>query len=305
MSILVAGGGGFIGTHLVRTLVENGEKVIVFDANPNPEAFRDLAGRVEIVRGDATQLGDILQAVKQYGVRDVYHLIALLGDVSQQKPLWALRVNVETLVNILEVARLEGLGKIIFASSSAVYGVAEPCPVGEEAPTNPASVYGATKVMGEFFGMHYHRLFNVDFRALRFTTLYGLGKSAGSTGICSLLIEKPAKGEPIQGDAADAVTDWLYIKDCLNSFILARKIEAPQYRIYNIGAGSYSVRQVAEVVKKFIPGARIQLEAKRTFPWPPSYQWERAKKELGYEPRYDIEAGVRDFIEEVKKKKER
>jgi UDP-glucose 4-epimerase len=175
--------------------------------------------------------------------------------------------------------------------------------VGEEAPTNPASVYGATKVMGEFFGMHYHRLFNVDFRALRFTTLYGLGKSAGSTGICSLLIEKPAKGEPIQGDAADAVTDWLYIKDCLNSFILARKIEAPQYRIYNIGAGSYSVRQVAEVVKKFIPGARIQLEAKRTFPWPPSYKWERAKKELGYEPRYDIEAGVRDFIAEAQKKK--
>ncbi len=305
MSILVAGGGGLIGTHLVRTLVENGEKVIVFDANPNPEAFRDLVGRVEIVRGDATQLGDILQAVKQYGVRDIYHLIALLGDVSQQKPLWALKVNVETLVNILEVARLEGLGKIIFASSSAVYGVAEPCPVGEEAPTNPASVYGATKVTGEFFGMHYHRLFNVDFRALRFTTLYGLGKSAGSTGICSLLIEKPAKGEPIQGDAADAVTDWLYIKDCLNSFILARKIEAPQYRIYNIGAGSYSVRQVAEVVKKFIPGARIQLEAKRTFPWPPSYKWERAKKELGYQPRYDIEAGVRDFIEEVKKKKER
>jgi len=300
MSVLVAGGSGFIGSHLVRKLVEIGEKVIVFDAYPNPEALRDLEGQVEIVRGDATQLSDVLQAIQKYEVRDVYHLIALLADVCQQKPHFALKINVETLVHFLEAARLMKLGKIIFASSVAVYAVNEPAPVGEEAPTNPISVYGATKVMGEFFGMHYHRLFNVDFRALRFTTLYGPGKSAGSTGICSLLIERAAEEKPVKADAADAVTDWLYIKDALNGFILARKIESPRHRIYNIGGGSHSLRQVAGVVKKLIPKAQIELEAKRTFPWPPSYKWERAQEELGYQPRYDIEKGVKDFIGEVK-----
>jgi UDP-glucose 4-epimerase len=303
MSVLIAGGGGFIGSHLARRLAELGEKVVILDPSPNPQLLRNRDYPIELVRGDATQIGDILQAVKQHAVQDVYHLIALLGDVSQEKPLWALKINVETLVNVLEVARLMGLGKVIFASSVAVYGIHEPAPVGEDAPLNPASVYGATKVMGEFYGLHYYRQFKVDFRALRFTTLYGPGKSAGATGICSLLIEKPARGEPIQGDAADAVTDWLYIKDAIESLILARTIDQPRSRVYNIGAGSYSLRQVAAVVKRFLPQARIDLEAKRTFPWPPSYKWERARSELGYQPRYDIEAGVKDFIAEVQKNK--
>lgn len=304
MSVLVAGGSGFIGSHLVRKLIEMGERVIVFDASPNPEPLRDLEGRIEIVRGDATQLSDVLQAIQKYEVRDVYHLIALLADVCQQKPLFALKVNVETLVHFLEAARLMPLGKIIFASSAAVYAVNEPAPVGEESPPNPISVYGATKVMGEFFGLHYQRLFNVDFRALRLTTLYGLGKFAGSTGICSLLIERAAEEKPVKADAADAVTDWLYIKDAINAFILARKVESPRHRIYNIGGGSHSLRQVAAVVKKLIPTAQIELEAKRTFPWPPSYKWERAKEELGYRPLFDIEEGVKDFIQEVTRRKQ-
>jgi len=303
MSVMVAGGNGFIGSHLVRKLVELGEKVVVLDAYPAAEAFGDLRGQVEIVRGDATQLNEILLAVNQYGVRDVYHVIGLLADVCQAKPLLALRVNVETLVNFLEAARLMNLGKIIFASSVAVYGMTEPAPVAEEAPTNPASVYGATKVMGEFYGLHYQKTFGVDFRGLRLTTLYGLGKSGGSTGICSLMIEQAARGEPVAADAAEAVTDWLYIKDALNGFLLARKIESPKNRIFNIGGGSYSLRQVAAVVKKFIPSARIELEAKKTFPWPPSYKRERAQKELGYTPTYDIEKGVQDFILEARRKK--
>jgi threonine 3-dehydrogenase len=258
---------------------------------------------VEIVRGDATQLNEILLTIKQYGVRDVYHVIGLLADVCQAKPLLALRVNVETLINFLEAARIMNLGKIIFASSSAVYGMTESPPVREEASTNPASVYGATKVMGEFYGLHYQKAFGIDFRALRLTTLYGLGKSGGSTGICSLMIEKTARGEPVMVDAAEAVTDWLYIKDALNSFLLARKIESPKNRIFNIGGGSYSLRQVAAVVRKFIPTAQIDLEAKRSFPWPPSYKWERAQKELAYTPTYDIEKGVQDFIMEARRKK--
>jgi nucleoside-diphosphate-sugar epimerase len=301
MAVMVAGGSGFIGSHLVKHLAGLGEKVIVFDAQPTPFLRAETGGRVEVVRGDATQIVDILHAVQQFKVRDLYHLIALLGDVSQQNPLLALKVNVETTLNLLEAARLFHLGKFVFASSVAVYSPAEPAPVGEEAPTNPGSVYGATKVLSEFYGLHYQRNFGVDFRALRFTTLYGPGKFAGSTGICSFMIEKAARGEEVTGDVRDAVTDWLYIKDAVNSLILAREAPNPKRRIYNIGGGSFSVGQVAQIVKKFIPGARIHLEAKRQFPWPPSYKWEPAREELGYEPRFPIEEGVRDLIEQARK----
>jgi nucleoside-diphosphate-sugar epimerase len=101
--------------------------------------------------------------------------------------------------------------------------------------------------------MHYNKLFGVDFRALRFTTIYGLGKSGGSTGICSMLIEKSALGQPVEVDAADAVTDWLYIKDAVRSPILVREVDSPKERIYNIGAGTSCVREVAERVKQVTP----------------------------------------------------
>jgi nucleoside-diphosphate-sugar epimerase len=192
------------------------------------------------------------------------------------------------------------LRRIVFASSVAVYDQSAALPVTESSPLRPASVYGETKVASEFYGMHYHRLFGVDFRALRFTTIYGPGKSGGSTGICSLLIERSALGQAVDVDAADAVTDWLYIKDAVRSLLLAREADAPRQRIYNIGAGSHSVRDVANRVNKAIPGASIRLKSERTFPWPPSYDVSRAREELGYTPSFGIEEGIRDFIDEIK-----
>jgi nucleoside-diphosphate-sugar epimerase len=301
MSTLVAGGSGFIGFHLVKRLAELGERVIIFDSQPPPPLPQDRSAGVTWVKGDATQMVDILHALRDHEVRDVYHLVALLANVCQEKPHLALKINVESLVNFLEAARILNLGRVIFASSVAVYSPHDPAPVGEEASTNPASVYGATKVLGEFYGLHYHRSWGVDFRALRFTTLYGLGKTGGSTGICSLMIEKAARGEPVSGDVREAVTDWLYVKDAVKSLLLAREIKNPKHRVYNVGGGSYSVGQVADLVRKYLPAAKIHLAAKRTFPWPPSYQWKRAEEELGYTPLFDIDKGVQDFISEAEK----
>ena len=148
-----------------------------------------------------------------------------------------------------------------------------------------------------------NNLFGVDFKALRFTMIYGLGKSLGSTAACSLLIEKAARDESVMVDFPDAVLDWVYIKDVVNSLILAREAADCRHRVYNIGGGSHSVRQVIEIVKKSIPDARIEIEAKRTFPWPPSYDYSRASDELGYKPLYTIEKGISDFISEVRKQK--
>ena len=103
-------------------------------------------------------------------------------------------------------------------------------------------------------------------------------------------------------DVADAVTDWLYIKDAVSSLLLAREIEHPKGRIYNIGGSSHRVREVVDVVRQFIPDAEIQLQAKRFFPWPPSYDFTKAREELGYSPVFNIEGGVKDFIEEARKK---
>jgi UDP-glucose 4-epimerase len=302
MSILVGGGSGFIGSHLVRKLIGMGERVVIFDQFPNIEAIDDIRDKVKVVRGDATNIVDILHAVEENDVRDIYDLVALLADVSQEKPLLALKVNVESTLNFLEAARILNLKRVVFASSVAVYDPKEKPPVAESALLRPASVYGATKVLSEFYGMHYFRAFGVDFRALRFTTIYGLGKSGGSTGPCSKMIENATLGLPTKTEVAEAVTDWLYIKDAVDSLLVAREIQHPKQRVYNIGGETHSVREVAEVVKRFIPNAEIQLEAKKIFPWPPSYDCSKARDELGYRSLFCIEEGVKDFINEAKNK---
>lgn len=305
MSILVAGGSGFIGSHLVRKLIGMGERVVIFDQFPNIEAIDDNRDKVKVVRGDATSIVDILHAIEENDVTDIYDLVGLLADVSQEKPLLALKVNVESTLNFLEASRILKLGKVIFTSSVAVYDPKEQPPVAEGAPLRPASVYGATKVLSEFYGMHYNKLFGVDFRALRFTTIYGLGKYGGATGACSVLIENSALGRPTKVDVADAITDWLYIKDAVNSLLLAQKVDNPKQRIYNIGGGTHAVHQVANIVRKFVPDANIELEAKKVFPWPSSYDCTKAQLELGYKPLFDIENGIKDFIDEARKKHKR
>jgi nucleoside-diphosphate-sugar epimerase len=303
MAVLVAGGSGFIGSHLVRELLKKGERVVILDLAPTTKLIEDITDQLKIVRGDATNLVDVLHAIKENDVHDVYHLIALLADVSQQKPFLAFKVNTKSTLNFLEAARILSLRRVIFASSVAVYDPKLTLPVSESSPLRPASVYGETKVSSEFYGMHYNKLFGVDFRALRFTTIYGLGKSGGSTGICSMLIEKSALGQPVEVDAADAVTDWLYIKDAVRSLMLVREVDSLKERIYNIGAGTYSVREVVETVKQVIPDARFQLKSEKIFPWPPSYDWSKARDELGYTPLFTIEEGIKDFVEEVKKRR--
>ena len=302
MSVLIAGGCGFIGSHLARKLVEKGEEVIVLHHTPDTGRINDIADRVTLVRGDATNMLDVLHAVRDNRVEVVYHLIALLADISEANPSLALKVNVESLLHFLEASRIINLKRIVFASSVAVYDPLAQAPVGESAPLRPGSVYGATKVLSEFYGMHYHRAFGVDFRALRFTTLYGLGKSGGSTGICSLMIEKSARGEAVRGNVADAVTDWLYIKDAVNSLILAGESDQPRERIYNIGGSSHSVMEVASIVGLLLPESDIRLEAGKTFPWPPAYDGAAAQRELGYTPAFTIQEGVKDFIQEAEKK---
>jgi UDP-glucose 4-epimerase len=303
MSVLVAGGCGFIGSHLVRKLVSAGEKVVAFDLRPNLTLLKDIADKLTIVQGDSTSATDIFQVIQEHKVRDVVHLVGLLADVSQVKPVLAQKVSVDSTLNFLEAARIFGLNRLVYASSSAVYDPKEPAPVSEAVSPHPPSVYGATKMMSEFYGMHYHKMFGVDFVALRFTTIYGLGKSGGSTGICSQMIEKAALGQAVVVDAADAVTDWLYIKDAVKAILLAKQVANPQQRIYNIGGATYSTRQVADVVRRMIPDAQIELQAKKTFPWPPSYDLSRAEAELKYKPSFDIEKGVADFIEDCRRMK--
>jgi len=303
MSVMVTGGCGFIGSHLVRELVEDGRDVVVFDSSPDIQLISDVSDRVKFVSGDVSDLRNLFDAVRQHGVEDVFHTAALLILDCEEKPLRALKVNVEGTVNVLEAARLMGLGRVVFTSSAAVFSPNLPLPVRDDTPTYPTTVYGATKLMGELYGMKYLRSYGVDFRALRFTWVYGPGRSRGASAFSSLIIEKPALGDPVKiPHNQETRGDWLYVKDAVKALILALEAESPQSRIYNISGGVYPLGYVAGVVKREIPNAIIEFNPEAPIR-KSSYDDMKARLELGWNPSYTIEEGIRAHIKELRRPK--
>ncbi len=302
MSIMITGGGGFIGSHLARRLVEDGEEVVVFDISPDTSLLTDILDRIHFVQGDVVDVIDIMNTVSKFDVMDIFHTAAMLILDCEAKPQRALRVNVEGTVNILEVARLMDLRRVVFISSAAVFSPDLPEPVGDDAPKYPTTVYGATKLASELYGLKYARAYGVDFRALRFTWVYGPGRTRGATAFASLMVERPARGETIKVQQnQESKGDWLYVKDAVKALMLAREVDKVECRIYNIAGGTHRIGQVANLVRKLLPDARIEFESNVPVV-SSSFDDAYAREELGWKPTYTIEKGVKDFIDEVRRK---
>lgn len=302
MSVLVTGGGGFIGSYLARELVRKGREVVAFDASPDTSLIKDVLGKVKFVQGDVSDLVDVVGTVRRENVQDVYHTGALLIEDCEAKPVRALKVNVEGTVNVLEAARLSDVKRVVFISTAGVFSPDLPTPIGDDAPKYPTTVYGATKVLCELYGLKYLRSYGVDFRALRFPIVYGAGRTRGGSAWGSRLIEEPALGRPAQIPyRPEGVSAWLYVKDAVRALILARDAADPKKRIYNIAGDSCSIAEVAETVKTFIPQADIRYGAQR-LESRASYDDSNARKELGWSQAYPLRKGVEDHINEARKR---
>src|SRR6266699_2193980 len=162
MAIMITGGTGFIGAHLARRLLQAGETVVLFDAQPDRQAIQDIAERVTVVRGDVTVLQDLLHAIKAHRVERVVHLAYIVGPENEQHPPRALHINCVGTNNVFEAARLEGLQRVVWASSVAVYGPRSyygKADLDEDDPPQPTRVYGACKLFNEHMAEDYFHAF--------------------------------------------------------------------------------------------------------------------------------------------------
>jgi UDP-glucose 4-epimerase len=300
MTVLVTGGTGFIGSYLLRRLAKNGERVIAYDLAPQTKTIRDILNMVTVVKGDIQDIRYLLQVLKEHDVDTIIHTAALLIAESQKNPSMAIRINMEGIINILEVARLTDSRKIVFTSSQAVYGVTEEIPIDENYPKNPNTVYGITKLASELFGLNYHENYGLDFVALRFPLVYGFGRVRGF-GIINELIEKPFVGLPAEiSHGGSQKYEPLYVKDAVNALYLAMHARNLKNRIFNIGSQEMLyLREIADIVKKFIPSAVFKIGSGYNIAYctrgPLSI--EKARRELGYKPQYKIDSGIQDYIE--------
>ena len=297
--VLVTGGGGFIGSNLVRGLLERGEQVRVLD-NFSTGNRGNLVGLddVEIVEGELRSYERVHNATR--GVELVFHLGALPSvPRSVQDPLTTSAVNVEGTLNVLLAARDEGIRRVVFASSSSVYGNSGELPRVETANPDPISPYGVAKLAAERYCVSFSRVYPLETIALRYFNVFGPNQDPRSqyAAVVPRFISEAAAGRPvpIYGDGSQS-RDFTYVANVVEATILAADAADGSGAIVNVATGrSVTVNELADAVGAVLARA-VEKEHHEARTGDVSHSWadvRAAEALLGWKPRVTLEEGLR------------
>ncbi|MDA9328747.1 SDR family NAD(P)-dependent oxidoreductase [Flavobacteriales bacterium] len=265
MKILVTGGAGFIGSHLVDELLGNGHEVVVLDnlANGKEQNLEEASrnSKFQFIKGDIVSMKDCLNAMK--GIEVVYHLACLGVRHSIHSPFENHQVNAEGSLNVLEAARKEGIDMFFYISTSEVYGKTNSFPIRETDITMPLTVYGSSKLAGENYAHSYRECYGLNTHVLRIFNNYGpRAHHEGDSGeIIPRSIVKIIYGEnPVIFGKGDVTRDFFFVKDTAK--VLSAFIETPPVeRLMNIGTGvEYTMIELLDALIKLMPTYNAKID---------------------------------------------
>ena len=292
MKVLVTGGSGFIGSHVVDKLRGRGVQVRVFDM-----VMPTFRSDIEFYHGSLLDLEALRMAMS--GVDAVYHLAAI-ADVKDvyEDPHYSESINVRGTINILEAARKSRLQRVIYGSTTWVYSEVTDNYVDEQTPLRaPSHLYTATKIASEYYCQSYSKLYGLPITILRYGIPYGPRARDGV--VVAIFVRKALKGEPltIAGDGSQ-FRKFVYVEDLGEGNVLALKPIA-QDKIYNLdGSEKVTIKHIAEAVQKLIGNVEIKYVSARPGDFSgKEVSSDLAKSELGWEPRVSFEEGLRRYIQ--------
>jgi threonine 3-dehydrogenase len=317
MGVLVTGGTGFIGAALVRLLLERDEKdVVAFHRNPAKRTLDDVADRVSLVQGDLGIFSHVLEVVNTYRPRVIYHLGAMLTIPSDADPPAAFQTNVAGTFHILEAARLFNVEQVLFASSIGSYGLDIQSEVIDDYTVQrPLSMYGVNKIFGENLGRYYTQRYGLDFRGLRYPGIIGPGfRTPSPAQYASSLIEESFKGRPFTLQMApDSTFPLLYVKDAALAMIKLAQAPVDDIKLANYLLNGVeplrTAQELVDMVKARLPDAQLNFEPDpgltQIYYGMRPFDDRGAREEWGWQPEYDYERLMDDFIAELRQHPER
>ncbi len=301
MKVLVTGGAGFVGSHLVDRLLGEGHKVLVLDnfSTGRPENLAHQQGNKDL---ELNQIDIIdFEKIKPYfeGVDRVFHLAAVADIVpSIVDPLPYYRANVLGTANVVEAARLSGVKKMIYAASSSCYGIPDTFPTPETAEIRPQYPYALTKYLGERTLLHWGKVYKLPVVALRLFNVYGpRSRTSGTYGaVFGVFLAQKIYNEPytIVGDGRQT-RDFTFVTDVVDALVMAAESDCKN-DFMNVGSGNtYSVNNVVALL-----GGDVVYIPKR--PGEPDSTFadiSKIRRRLGWSPKISLEQGVKILLENI------
>ncbi len=308
--MLVTGGAGFIGSHLVERLLADGARVRVLDnfssgTRANLPFAAKFRGQLEVVRGDIRTRAAVERAAR--GARVVYHQAAMRSvPRSVKDPLGANENNVTGTLNVLEAARRCRVPRVVYASSSSVYGARPELPKREEQPPAPISPYAVSKAAGEQYAAVWTRLYGVETVGLRYFNVFGPRQDPKSeyAAVIPRFILWGLKAKPLEvhGDGTQS-RDFTYIDNVVEANLLAARAPEAGGEVFNVGCGDRV--SLLEIVAKLETILGRRLERRHTPPRAGDVPHTladvgKAKRLLGYTPLVGFDEGFRRTVEYFK-----
>jgi nucleoside-diphosphate-sugar epimerase len=308
--ILITGGLGQVGSELYQALcTQYGEDNILLTDVRKPE--NHTVALFETL--DATDAPRLAELVSKHKITQIYHLAAILSARGEQDPLWAWKINVDSTLNVFEVAREKQLHKVYVPSSIAAFGPDTPKQNTPQACVmNPSTVYGISKQACERWGEYYFKRYGLDIRSLRYPGLisYKTLPGGGTTDYAVDIFYKALQ----QGSyecflSPDTYLPMMYMPDAIRATVAL--MEAPSDNIrtrdsYNLTALSFSPAELAKAIQQHLPDFTISYKPdfrqQIADSWPASIDDSVAQAEWGWQPQYDLEAMVAEMLEHIRTK---
>jgi UDP-glucose 4-epimerase len=313
---LIAGGQGVVGASLVRALLDAGHEVLTLDPRDDLSLVHDIADQFERRQGSVLDVGQNAELLRDERIDTIAH--GAVFDAQGADPFASLSVNAYGVLSMLEAARRAEVPRLVFMSSKAAlgqfigeYGSPTYAPLPPEHPRGPMvglEVYSMAKRFAEESGELYADRFGLEFVALRFATIVGPGKQVrhGPTSVHSRMIENAIAGAGTDvAHGGEGFDDMVYVKDVAQAIVCACTCESPPRRAYNIGSGRLvSLTEFAEAVRRHVADVEITIGPGVDYiPVPSSsclMDISAARAELGYEPAYDVDSAVIDYVATVR-----